>query len=193
MRNNTYIRWEAICKKFKGYVGTRELLEEGFSNRQIAILTEEKYLEKICHGYYWLNGKEYEKPEDYKCIEVCLSAPRAIICMDSALYHQGAIEEEPKCLSAATERTDRRILNMNFSVNRHYFSRSNFEIGLSKRETEFGCYYIYDIERSICDVIRLGSGDIVESVMRICRNEDQHKRLLKYAELLKVKGVHGYF
>lgn len=33
MRRNTYIRFEELCRKFKGYVGTKELLEEGFSNR----------------------------------------------------------------------------------------------------------------------------------------------------------------
>ena len=62
MRNNTYIRWETIYKKMKGYIGTRKLLEEGFSNRQIAVLKEEGYLEKICHGFYWINGSGYDKP-----------------------------------------------------------------------------------------------------------------------------------
>ena len=52
------------------------------------------------------NGRGYDKPIDYKCIEVCLSAPRAVSCMDSAFYYQEAIETEPECLSVATERTD---------------------------------------------------------------------------------------
>ena len=38
MRTNTYIRLEMLYKKYKGYVETREILEEGFSNRQIAVL-----------------------------------------------------------------------------------------------------------------------------------------------------------
>lgn len=190
MRNNTYIRWETIYKKMKGYIGTRELLEEGFSNRQIAVLKEEGYLEKICHGFYWINGSGYDKPIDYKCIEVCLSDPKAVICMGSALYYQGAIEKEPECLSIATKRTDRSLINMNFPVNRHYFSESNFEIGLKKEKTEFGCYYIYDIERSVCDVIRFQSGNIDEVITGVCRNEYQYKRLLEYAKLLRIKRVY---
>ncbi len=105
MRIYTYDKLESIHQRYRGYVSTKILLEEGFSNRQIAVLVEEGYLEKISHGYYWLAGKQYEKPKDYKCIEVCLSNPKVVICMDSALYYQNAIEAEPEYLSVATART----------------------------------------------------------------------------------------
>lgn len=114
MKGNTYVKLETVYKKYRGYVGTKVLLEEGFSNRQIAVLAEEGYLEKICHGWYWLAGGQDKKPQDYKCVEVCLSDPRAVICMDSALYYQKEIAEEPEYLSIATERTDRSTLKMNF-------------------------------------------------------------------------------
>ena len=139
MRLNTYAKLEMVYKRYRGYVRTQELLGEGFSNRQISALTEEGYLEKICHGYYWLAEGPYKKPQDYKCIEVCLSNPEAVICMDSALYYQKVIAVEPEYLSVATERTDRSILKMNFPTRRHYFSDSNFQIGRRKQETEFGC------------------------------------------------------
>lgn len=46
MRSNTYARLETVYSKYKGYIGTKELLEEGFTNRQIAFMTGEGYLEK---------------------------------------------------------------------------------------------------------------------------------------------------
>lgn len=187
MRNNTYARLETVYSKYKGYIGTKELLEEGFTNRQIAFMTEERYLEKVCHGYYWLAGKKEDKPSDYKCIEVCLSDPRAVICMDSALYYQGAIKVEPEYLSVATARTDRSLLSMNFLITRHYFSASNYLIGVRKKETEYGCYNIYDIERSICDLLRLKSNITIEIVDNIKNDEEQYRRLSKYIELLQIK------
>ena len=69
MRSNTYDRMENVYSKFKGYIGTKELLGEGFTNRQIAFMAKEGYLEKVCHGYYWLAGKNEDKPSDYICIE----------------------------------------------------------------------------------------------------------------------------
>lgn len=187
MRRNTYKRLESVYRKYKGYIGTKELLEEGFANRQIAFMTEEGYLEKVCHGYYWLAGKKEDKPSDYKCIEVCLSDPRAVICMNSALYYQGAIKAEPECLSVATARTDRSLLSMNFPIKRHYFSVSNYLMGIRKKETEFGCYNIYDIERSICDLLRLESDIPIEIADNMKNNEEQYRRLLKYAELFQIK------
>jgi len=189
MRTNTYVKLERVYKRYRGYVETQKLLEEGFSNRQIAVLVEEGYLEKVSHGYYWLSGGQCVKPQDYKCIEVCLSNPRAVICMGSALYYQKAITEEPEYLSIATERTDRSMLKMNFPTKRHYFSDSNFYIGRRKRETEFGCYYIYDVERSICDVRRLEPQIALEFIECAKNNERQYKRLLKYAEQLRIKQL----
>ncbi|MBO5094205.1 MAG: type IV toxin-antitoxin system AbiEi family antitoxin domain-containing protein [Lachnospiraceae bacterium] len=187
MRRSTYDKLETVYRKFKGYIGTPELLKEGFSNRQIAVMAEEGHLEKVCHGYYWLAGKKEDKPSDYKCIEVCLSDPRAIICMNSALYYQGEIKEEPEYLDVATARTDRSLLSMDFPITRHYFSTNNYLIGAKKKETEFGCYNIYDIERSICDVLRLESYIDIETVDKIKAKEEQYRRILKYAELLRIK------
>ena len=184
MRSNTYLKLENVYKKYRGYVRAKEFMEEGFSNRQIAVLTEEGYLEKVCHGYYWLAAGKCEKPEDYKCIEVCLSDPRAVICMDSAVYYQGGSTEEPQYLSIATERNDRSLLKMNFLIKRHYFSVNNFSIGMIKRDTEFGCYNIYDIERSICDMLRLKQKIEKEIIDYIKCKEQQYERILKYAESL---------
>lgn len=187
MRENTYIKIETLYRKYRGYVGTKNLLAEGFSNRQISVLVEEGYLEKVCYGYYWLAGKQCRKPVDYKCIEVSLNNPDAVICMDSALYYQGLLLIEPDYVSVATERTDRSMIKMNFMVQRHYFSNRNFNIGIIKKETEFGKYNIYDIERSVCDIYRLEGETEIEIVNHIKGNKNSYNRLLKYAELLQIK------
>lgn len=175
-----------LFRKYKGYVETKDLLAEGFSNRQISALVNEGYLQKVCYGHYWLSGKECKKPFDYKCIEVCLSNPDAVICMNSALYYQGVLSAEPDYLFVATERTDRSMMKMDFMIQRHYFSKRNFDIGIRKQETEFGTYSIYDIERSVCDLYRL-EGETVEILKDIKRNKHLYNRLLKYAEVLQIK------
>lgn len=82
----------------------------------------------MTHGHYWLSGGQCKKPQDYKCIEVCLSNPKAVICMDSSLYYQKVSTKEPEYLSVATERTDRSILKMNFPTRRHYFLDEIFKL-----------------------------------------------------------------
>ena len=170
-------------------------MDEGFTNRQIAVLAEEGYLEKVCHGYYWMIQEDYGKPHDYKCIEVCLSDPRAVISMKSACFYQGLIKEEPEFLTVATERTDRSRIKINFPVERHFFSGSNFQSGLRNVKTEFGCYNMYDIERSICDIIRLDykrtderfAAEMIDS-KRLKRS--QYERMLRYAQILNIKSIY---
>ena len=96
MRANTYGKMNHLYKKYRGYTSTRGLTEEGLTNRQISVLAEEGYLERVCHGHYWMLQCGYEKPYDYKCIEACLSNPRAVISMKSACFYQGMTEQEPE-------------------------------------------------------------------------------------------------
>lgn len=188
MRITTYCRLENLYRKYSGYINTRELLDEGFSNRQIAALTEENYLEKVCHGCYWMLQCGYKKPDDYKCIEVCLSDPRAVIAMKSACYYQGIIESEPDVLAVATERTDRSVIKMKFPVERHFFSSSYFQHGIERVETKFGEYNIYNIERSICDMVRLKDKTVIEVLDRMKEQTAQYKRVSEYGKLLEGKN-----
>lgn len=194
MRSSTYDKLESLYKKSKGYISTRELLEKGFTNRQIAFLADENYLEKVCHGYYWMTRCEYEKPKDYKCIEVCLSNPRAVISMESACYYHGMIRTEPEFLTVATERTDRSLIKMKFPVKRHYFSKNYFNMDIEKVHREAGSYNIYGEVRSLCDMLRLKDGQkdekiVVEVYDSIKQREEQYRRLLKYAELFRIKNL----
>lgn len=187
MRENTYIKLGLVYQKHKGYISTRELLEEGFSNRQIGRLVEEKYLEKPCFGYYWMTQEE--KPADYKCIEVCLSNPRAVICLDSACFYQGILKSEPEYLSVATCRTDRSSIRMKYKVDRHFFSEKYFQDGRKKVDTKYGSYNIFEVERSVCDMIRLNENIPIEISNKKDQDREFHNRIQKYAELLGVRVI----
>lgn len=189
MRITTYYRLEDLYRKYSGYINTRELLNEGFSNRQIAVLTEENYLEKVCHGYYWMPQCGHKKPDDYKCIEVCLSDPRAVIAMRSACYYQGLIKSEPDVLAVVTERTDRSVIKMKFPIERHYFSDSHFHHGMKKIETKFGKYNIYNIERSLCDMVRLKDAAVIEVINHTKMQTAQYERISGYGRLLKEMNI----
>ena len=194
MRENTYIKIETLYRKYRGYVETKNLLAEGFSNRQISTLVNEGYLQKVCYGHYWLSGKQCKKPFDYKCIEVSLSNPDAVICMNSALYYQGVLSAEPDYLSVATERTDRSMMKMDFMIQRHYFSNRNFNIGIRKQETEFGTYNIYDIEKTIIDILfyrnKVGIEETKEILINYLGRSDRDlNKLHEYAQKLRCEKI----
>lgn len=189
MRIATYYRLEDLYGKYGGYISTKELLSEGFSNRQITVLTDENYLEKVCHGCYWMLRCGHKKPDDYKCIEVCLSDPRAVIAMKSACYYQGLIDAEPDVLTVVTERSDRSVIKMKFPVERHYFSSSHFQYGIKRIETKFGEYNIYNIERSFYDMVRLKDETVIEVFDPKKMQTAQYERISGYAGMLKEKNI----
>lgn len=121
---------KTACEKiesYSGYIGTRQLLKAGVTNRQIRALAAEGLLEKVCHGVCWVDKASCRKPKEYKAIEVCISDPKAVICADSACFYLGLIPVEPAVLSVATSRGDRRAIKKDFPVRRYYFSESNLK------------------------------------------------------------------
>lgn len=187
MRSTTYEKLE----NYSGYIGTDQLLRDGFTNRQIANFVEEGLLERVCHGHYWIQHTSCEKPKEYKAIEVCMSDPRAMICADSACFYLGLIQEEPETLSVATSRNDRSAISMNFPVTRHFISDNIFLDSYNKISTDFGSYNISDIDRSVCDCIRFKKDIdtyIFDLVIDSYREQKarQEKRIWEYAKRLNM-------
>lgn len=192
MLAKTYERVEALSARYHGYINTRELLREGITNRQIAMLVDEEWLERVSHGHYWLERAPYEKPADYKAIEICTCNKEAVICAESACYYNGLIDFEPKSVVIATRRTNRGKITVKFPFVRHYFVDSLFELDQRKVTTDFGEYTVYNTERSICDCIRLRSKIDLNLFSLIMENYRKSKdrqtgRLLDYARLMRVE------
>ncbi|MBO5336671.1 MAG: type IV toxin-antitoxin system AbiEi family antitoxin domain-containing protein [Lachnospiraceae bacterium] len=191
MQQKIYDRLTIIEKNCTGYIGTKELLQYGLTNRQIGRLQEEGYLEKIVNGLFWLSKAKQDKPSEYKLIEVCLVNPNAVICAESACYIHGLIDVEPEKLSIATKRSDRHKMDMPFETSRHYYADSYFDNNIITVETAYGAYRIYDLERSISDCIRFKDEihpeiyEMIISKHRKMQEDAMVKRMIAYAKAMK--------
>lgn len=191
MREKTYRRLEGLSRIRGGYLSTKELLEAGLTNRQIAALTREKRLQKISHGVYYLEKEGLEKPFDHKALEMAMVNERAVVCAQSACWLHGLFREEPERFTMATRRDDRHKMSLPFSTTRHYFAVDSFEQGAETVNTPFGSYQIYDMERSLCDCIRFRReltdarcGELVENYKNSPKKDLE--RLRVYAAALRV-------
>lgn len=198
MLESTVKRLENLSKQHSGYITTAELLRGKVTNRQIGAFVENGLLEKISHGHYWFVNAGYEKPADYKALEVCITNPGAIICADSACFYLGLIQVEPERLSVATRRSDRSKMKVNFPICRHYFGDGYFEDDSVKVTTPMGTYTVYDLDRSVCDCIRFKDSidkDIFDLIIENYRKSGERKteRLYDYAGKVRMlKRVKNY-
>ena len=190
MLQRTYDKVNAVFEEGNGYLPTRKMLDDKITTIQIRTMLEEGKIEKISHGNYWnlMSGKK--KPKHYKMLEACMTNRKAVICSLSACYFHGLLDEEPDKLYVATARTDRGGMKLNFPVSRHYFSVSSFEDDVLNVKTGGGSIRIYDMDRSVCDCIRLekeiGRATVelvVENYMKSKKKKPTH--LLKYADRMR--------
>lgn len=190
MLQKTYEKVNALFEEEHGYLPTRKMLDNKITTIQIRTMLEEGKIEKVSHGNYWnlMSGKK--KPKHYKMLEACMTNPKAVICSLSACYFHGLLDKEPDKLYVATARTDRGGMKLNFPVSRHYFSVSSFEDDVLNVKTGGHTIRVYDVDRSVCDCIRLEKEighDIVELVVDNYKKSKKKKpvHLLKYADRMR--------
>ena len=189
----TYKKAIDLKNFYKGYISTKELLKEGFTNRQINILVQEKYLERVACGQYWLLCCENEKPKEYKALEIYRDNPDAIITGSSALYYYHYVDEEPETLTIVTKRSDRKKSTVNFSVERHYCSDIQFDKDALRKKTAYGTYNISSVEKSLCDYIYYKNytelRDISVLIERIQNQKSESmNRFMMYAKQLHIEN-----
>ena len=198
MLQKTYEKVNDLFEKAGGYLSTRELLDNKITTIQIRSLMEEGKIEKVSHGHYWNLMSGRKKPKNYKMIEACMTNPRAVICSLSACYYHGILKDEPEELYIATQRTDGGGMKLTFPVSRHYFSVVSFDEDLLNVETEQGNIRIYDVDRSVCDCIRLEKEIGKDKLELVLEGYSKYKKrnvdhLLDYADRMRFgKIARGY-
>ena len=190
MLQTTYEKVNHMFEQAGGYLATRTLLNARITTIQIRALLDEGKIERVSHGHYWNLMSGRKKPENYKMLEACMTNSKAVICALSACYYHGLIKKEPEKLYIATRRTDRSGMELMFPVSRHYYSVRTFEDDIVEVETLGGSFKVYDIDRSVCDCIRMEQ-EIGEKELSLvlegykkCENKDM-ARLLAYADSMR--------
>lgn len=185
----TYQKIIDLFAAHHGYMSYADLQKERVTILQIRELENDGTVQKFSRGWYWCRKCGIEKADDYKYIEIAKVNPNAVICLESACYLCGMIREAPQVVKVATERGDRRKMEMDFPVQRYFFQNTGLEGEICTKETEFGSYRYYGFERTVCDCIRLKEKmdeKVYLEVVGIYRQkQEQKKRVEEYAKALR--------
>ncbi|MCP4965051.1 MAG: hypothetical protein GY926_07430 [bacterium] len=123
----------------------------GISDRRLAEMCSTGDINRLARGIYL-------KPEidiDYDLAEIALRAPRATLCLTTALARHGLTDDIPSSINVALPREQRHPRTA-VPVTWHRFDSETFDIGRAEHalsdEVSIG---IYDPMRSIIDAYRL--------------------------------------
>jgi len=170
-----------------GYITSKLITSLGIHRMYLNILQKEKVIEKVANGVYM----DVNKLEDSYYV-FSISTPNAVFSHMMALYFYGL------SIKAPTEQYDITVYNnyFNYKIKNHnvfYVSKDIYNLGLTEIETPAGNKVkSYDIERSICDIIRSKKRMDIEhvkySVKEYLKRKDKDLiKLSDYAEKMSIK------
>ena len=172
-----------------GIAKTSDFVAAGIPAVDIVNLCNTGYLERIRHGYYQF-ADGYTSSEEQL---IATLIPKAIICVESALFHYGYSDFAPRKWSIAVPRSmSRTKLDIDALTLQTYYVQSEiYELGKTTADFNGVVLPIYDRERTICDCFKYRSrldNEIFNKALNAYVNDSKKnlRNLSGYAKKLRV-------
>lgn len=138
-----------------GIAKTSDFVAAGIPAVDIVNLCNTGYLERIRHGYYQLADGNTSSEEQL----IATLIPKAIICVESALFHYGYSDFAPRKWSIAVPRSmSRTKLEVDaLALQTYYVQPEIYELGRVTDDFSGVKLSVYDRERTICDCFKYRS------------------------------------
>ena len=138
-----------------GIAKTSDFVAAGIPAVDVVNLCNTGYLERIRHGYYQLADGNTSSEEQL----IATLIPKAIICVESALFHYGYSDFAPRKWSIAVPRSmSRTKLDVDaLALQTYYVQPEIYELGRVTDDFSGVKLSIYDRERTICDCFKYRS------------------------------------
>lgn len=173
-------------------ISTEELKNWGYTHYKINKLVEEGNLIK-------LNKTNYEnltfKGEDSEFYFVHAYVPSGVVCLMSAAVFYNLSTYRPDAIDVAVSKKKNVSTLPDWpSFNLYYFKKDRFQIGIQIIKEGANQFQVYDIEKTVVDIIyyrnKLGIEETKEILMNyLNRNDRDINKLYRYAEQLKCSDI----
>lgn len=172
-----------------GIAKTSDFIAAGIPAVDVVNLCNTGYLERIRHGYYQL--ADWEPSSEEQLIATLI--PKAIVCVESALFHYGYSDFAPRKWSIAVPRSmSRTKLDIDALTLQSYYVQSEiYELGKTTADFNGIILPVYDRERTICDCFKYRSrldNEIFNKALNAYVNDSKKdlRNLSGYAKKLRV-------
>ena len=172
-----------------GIAKTSDFVAAGIPAVDVVNLCNTGYLERIRHGYYQLADGNTSSEEQL----IATLIPKAIICVESALFHYGYSDFAPRKWSIAVPRSmSRTKLDIDALALQTYYVQSEiYELGKTAADFNGVILPVYDRERTICDCFKYRSrldNEIFNKALNAYVNDSKKdlRNLSEYAKKLRV-------
>ncbi len=180
----------------KKIFSAEELRECGLSQYRIGRLLAGGGLSKLSKSYY--QNEDYNGEEsDFYYVEAF--APNGVICLMSAAVYYGLSTFIPDAIDVAIPRKSKVSTMPDWpQLEIHYYTDDRYLLGIRLVEEGRNDFKIYDMEKTIVDIVFYKEMVGIEETKEILRNYLQREdrdldRLMRYAKLMKCeKAIRTY-
>lgn len=169
-----------------------ELKKAGFSHYKINQMVKEGTLLKLNKRYYENTKYQGEESDFYY---VSAYAPKGVVCLMSAAAYYNLTTYRPDAVDVAIQRKSKISTMPDWpTLSVYYYADERFETGIRNVQEGKNQFRIYDIEKTVVDIVffreKIGIEETKEVLINYLRRSDRDlNRLLRYAELLKCSDV----
>jgi len=185
-----YDRLDLLFQQNNGIVKTAQVLEIGIAKSTFYAYAKQRGVEQAAHGVYvspdtWTDAMYL----------LHLRCAQAVFSHESALFFHDLTDREPLAYSITVKTGYNPTRLKSEGVQVFTIKAELYEVGLSTAQTTFGHDVpVYDMERTICDVLRSRSHiemqTFQDALKAYARRKDKNLRtLVRYAKLFRVEKI----
>lgn len=186
------MKTEILMPDNQKIISTEELKNWGYTHYKINKLVDKGNLIK-------LNKKSYEnlnfKGEDSDFYFVHAYVPTGVVCLMSAAVFYNLSKFRPDSIDVAVSKKKNVSTLPDWpSFNLYYFEKDRFQTGVQTIKEGPNQFRIYDIEKTVVDIVYYRNKIGIEETKEILknylnRNERDINKLYRYAEKLKCSDI----
>ena len=181
-----------IFAENKKFITTSELKDLGYSYYKIGKLEEQGILSRVNRSTY--ENLTYTGDEnDFFSAEAFV--PNGVICLMSAARYYELTNFLPDAVDVAIERKKKvNTLPEWPEIKLFYFDPSRMDLGVTEVRDGDNCFHIFDIEKTVVDIIYYRNKIGIEETAEVLRNylkrrDRQIDRLYAYAKRLRCEKI----
>lgn len=169
-------------------ISSKDLKKNNINYYQIEKLIESNYIKRISKGIY---GKTNSFDDYYSIIQQRYK--RVVFSYNTALYLMGETEVVPDKIDITVPR-EYNVNSFDKRIRVHYIKKDYLDLGIMEIKSPYGnVVKCYNLERTICDIVKNQSNLDREQINKIIRNSFLHNKidgtkLIDYSKKLKCEA-----
>ena len=178
--------------KKQGLATYTDIMKAGFKRTDVNTLIRSKKAHKVGRNLYKLDRGPSESNPDLTIVSI--KAPRAVVCLISALAFHEATDEIPRQVDLAIPNNSRANKIDYPPVHYYRFAKEAWNVGIEKYKIGHHTVRIYSLAKTVADCFKFRNKigvDVARSALKTAVTEKHvpAKEIMHYAKICRVHNI----